>query len=119
MAFAEREVGMDNGIRIRQIIFERLMERGDNKKNWEMLCCSNKPLVPFIGAGISAWCYPTWDGLLKKVVEENFSEICADVVGRALCCTEKPKFAEKENMQDKFYWMEEIAECIFDDEEVS
>jgi len=110
---------MDNGIRIRQIIFERLMERGENRKNWEMLCCSNKPLVPFIGAGISAWCYPTWDGLLKKVVEENFSEVCADVVGRALRCKEKPRFAiddeENETKQRDFYWMEEIAECIFDD----
>ena len=77
---------MNNGIRVRQIIFEGIMEKGENRKNWEMLCCSGKPLVPFIGAGISAWCYPTWNALLKKVVEENFPEKCADVVARALHC---------------------------------
>lgn len=99
------------------------MEKGENRKNWEMLCCSGKPLVPFIGAGISAWCYPTWNALLKKVVEENFPEKCADVVARALHCKSKPIFDSNEEknkeIQEKFYWMEEIAECIFDDDEES
>ncbi len=114
---------MNNGIRVRQIIFEGLMKKGENEKNWEMLCCSNKPLVPFIGAGISAWCYPTWNALLKEVVEENFPEKCADVVTRALDCKEKPVFdsdeEKNEEIQKNFYWMEEIAECIFDDDEKS
>lgn len=113
---------MNNGIRVRQIIFEELMKKqlGDNERNWEMLCCSNKPLVPFIGAGISAWCYPTWTGLLKKVVGDIYPEKCLDVVTRALSCKKKPTFEENnEEKQKNFYWMEEIAECIFDDSEKS
>ena len=92
---------MNNGIRVRQIIFEGLMKKGENEKNWEMLCCSNKPLVPFIGAGISAWCYPTWNALLKEVVEENFPEKCADVVTRALDCKEKPVFDSDEEKNEE------------------
>ena len=42
---------MESGIKIRKQIFEKLMKKNNNKKNWEMLCCSDKPLVPFIGAG--------------------------------------------------------------------
>lgn len=114
---------MNNGIRVRQIIFEGIMKKGENRKNWEMLCCANKPLVPFIGAGISAWRYPTWNTLLNIVVKGNFPEKCADVVARALNCKEKPVFdldeGKNKEIQDKFYWMEEIAECIFNDDEES
>lgn len=61
---------MDNGLKVRQILFEGLLADGDNRENWEKLCCSNRPLVPFFGAGISAWCYPTWNNLLKDIVEK-------------------------------------------------
>lgn len=60
---------MENGIRIRNIIFDQLMTNYRcNRKHWEMLCSSDKPLVPFIGAGISAWCFPTWNDLLINIV---------------------------------------------------
>ena len=83
---------MEENIRTRKRIFEKILmlEGTDNKRNWEMLCSSGKSLVPFIGAGISAWCYPTWDSLLKGVVEDFFSKKCADVVSDALSCCEKP-----------------------------
>ena len=41
---------MDNGLKVRQILFESLLEEGNNKEHWEKLCCSNRPLVPFVGA---------------------------------------------------------------------
>ena len=41
---------MDNGLKVRQILFESLLEEGNNKENWEKLWCSNRPLVPFVGA---------------------------------------------------------------------
>ncbi len=122
---------MESGIRIRKIIFEKMMEKHDNEKNWEMLCCSEKPLVPFIGAGISAWCYPVWDDLLTEIVEENFSEECADIVRKALKEEKNPDVEYMEPEPDGkasgqaegkgkvFHWMEEIAECIFDDDEKS
>lgn len=109
---------MGNGIWIRKIIFEQLMKDDGNRRNWEMLCCSNKPLVPFIGAGISAWCYPTWNKLLIGTVKEKFSGPCAEIVKRALECGEKPNFGDSEEQKQKqkdFHWMEEIAECIFDE----
>lgn len=104
---------MEENIRTRKRIFEKILtlEGTDNKKNWEMLCSSEKSLVPFIGAGISAWCYPTWDSLLKGIVEEFFSKKCADVVSDALNCRENP---DVKNQSD-FHWMEEIAECIFEE----
>ena len=104
---------MEENIRTRKRIFEKILmlEGTDNKRNWEMLCSSGKSLVPFIGAGISAWCYPTWDSLLKGVVEDFFSKKCADVVSDALSCCEKP---DVKNQKD-FHWMEEIAECIFEE----
>jgi len=105
---------MENGIRIRKIIFEQLMKEDGNRKNWEMLCSSDKPLVPFIGAGISAWCYPTWNDLLIKTVEEKFSEPCAEIVRRALECKGTPNIEDDEKKKN-FHWMEEIAECIFDE----
>lgn len=75
---------MESNIQVRSIIFEKLMKIERNQRNWEMLCSSDKPLVPFIGAGISAWCYQTWDSLLKEVVKENFSEECSKIVVEAL-----------------------------------
>lgn len=103
---------MEDGIRVRKIIFDQLMAKNNhNKRNWEMLCCSGRPLVPFIGAGVSAWCYLTWGELLKKVVEDNFSSTCAEIVDRALMCEDLPHLKA---CPEKFYWMEEIAECIFD-----
>lgn len=104
---------MENNIRVRTNIFNKLMEIEENHRNWEMLCSSDKPLVPFIGAGISAWCYPMWDTLLKDVVKKNFSEECAKIVAVALQGWEtKPDIAPED-----FHWMEEIAEYIFDDNE--
>lgn len=120
---------MESGIKIRKQIFEKLMKKNNNKKNWEMLCCSDKPLVPFIGAGISAWCYPEWEQLLIDIAEKIFSEECADAVRNALKCTKNPKvdYVEQEEgnkkadgqgkaAQKPFHWMEEIAECMFDDD---
>ena len=104
---------MENNIRVRTDTFEKLMEIEENRRNWEMLCSSDKPLVPFIGAGISAWCYPMWNALLQDVVKENFSEECAKIVAAALQSWEdKPDIAPED-----FHWMEEIAEYIFDDDE--
>lgn len=40
---------MQNVLKVRKNIFDKMLEYGDNRKNWEMLCCSDKPLVPFIG----------------------------------------------------------------------
>lgn len=112
---------MDSNIQVRSIIFEKLMKIERNQRNWEMLCSSDKPLVPFIGAGISAWCYQTWDSLLKEVVKENFSEECSKIVVEALQHWEhKPEVKEKQEQekgQEVFRWMEEIAEYIFDDDE--
>ena len=81
---------MDNTLKIRQKSFDKLLNRGQrkNEKNWEMLCSSQFPLVPFIGAGMSAWCYKTWSRLLKDIVAENYSAMCADIVDKALNCTE-------------------------------
>ena len=107
---------MESNIGVRTRIFKSLMEIEENYKNWEMLCSSDRPLVPFIGAGISAWCYYTWDSLLEKVVRENFSKECSKVVVEALKCWEDKPDIEKEDLQD-FRWMEEIAEYIFDDDE--
>lgn len=109
---------MENAIKLRKRLFEEMMQKEKdpkNRENWEKLCCARTPLVPFIGAGISAWCYPMWNDLLKKVVKDNFSDSCASVVEKALGCRQKP-FVEEE---DQFHWMEEIAECIFDDPEQS
>lgn len=109
---------MENGIRIRNIIFEQLMTKHKcNRKHWEMLCSSDKPLVPFIGAGISAWCFPTWNDLLIKIVREKFSEDSAEIVKKALNCKVQPNVISKD--KKPFYWMEEIAECIFDYDEKS
>lgn len=105
---------MENTIKFRKQIFEEMMREDKdpkNRENWEKLCCSQTPLVPFIGAGVSAWCYPMWNELLKEVVKDNFSDSCAAAVEKALECRQKP-FVEEE---DKFHWMEEIAECIFND----
>jgi len=103
---------MDNGLRVRQILFENLLNEPGNRENWEKLCCSDTPLVPFVGAGISAWCYPTWDNLLKDIVEEVYSSQCSEIVQQALSCDEKPNVEHG----DKFHWMEEIAECIFEED---
>ena len=103
---------MENGIRIRKTIFDRLMEDSGNRITWEMLCSSDKPLVPFMGAGISAWCYPTWNELLIGTVKEKFSQPCAEFVEKALGCIDIPDLENKEN-EKNFHWMEEIAECIF------
>lgn len=65
---------MQNGLRMRKQIFEELLELENNKQNWEMLCSSSRPLVPFMGAGISAWCFPTWKNLLTNIVSEHYSE---------------------------------------------
>ena len=112
---------MKNGLKKRKELFEKLLDmefdstlEGKRKQNniyWEMLCCSSKPLVPFVGAGVSAWCYETWKGLLKTITKEIFSEKCLNIVNEALKCEEKPYV---ENIGE-FYWMEEIAECIFEE----
>lgn len=114
---------MESNIRVRSDAFDSLMVIEQNERNWEMLCSSDKPLVPFIGAGISAWCYKTWDSLLKDVVEENFSEECSKIVVEALQHWEhKPDVEQKQAQEQRpegeaFRWMEEIAEYIFDDDE--
>ncbi len=109
---------MENIIWVRSNIFDQLMEDEESHKNWEMLCSIDKPLVPFIGAGISSWCYPMWDDLLKDVVRKNFSEECSRIVVKALqrCRNSKYKPSVEEN-NGAFRWMEEIAEYIFDDDE--
>lgn len=101
---------MQDGLRMRKNIFEELLELEDNKQNWEMLCSSSLPLVPFMGAGMSAWCFPTWKRLLSNIVTEHYSEKCAAIVEKALECADLPHVSN----QDSFHWMEEIAECIFD-----
>lgn len=101
---------MQDGLRMRKNIFEELLELEDNKQNWEKLCSSTLPLVPFMGAGISAWCFPTWKKLLTNIVTEHYSEKCAAIVEKALECQELPNVTN----QNSFHWMEEIAECIFD-----
>lgn len=105
---------MDNGLKVRQILFESLLDEEDNRKNWEKLCCSRRPLVPFVGAGISAWCYPTWNNLLKSIVEKVYSPQCAEIVQEALACEKNPELEIKAGAKDTFRWMEEIAECIFE-----
>lgn len=105
---------MDNGLRVRQILFESLLDEGDNRKNWEKLCCSRRPLVPFVGAGISAWCYPTWNNLLKSIVEKVYSPQGAEIVQEALACKNNPELEASVGTRDTFRWMEEIAECIFE-----
>lgn len=109
---------MDNTLKIRQKSFEELLKcgGGENEKNWEKLCSSEFPLVPFFGAGMSAWCYKTWNNLLKDIVAETYSPKCADIVAEAMECDKKPKFEDGVNEED-FHWMEEIAECIFDEDE--
>lgn len=106
--------------KIRNSIFEALLEKGKNRKNWEMLCCSEKPLVPFIGAGMSAWCYrTTWEGLLEKIVAENYSQKCVEIVRKALEYNrEGEPGVSNTAYKKKFYWMEEIAECIFEVDKV-
>lgn len=74
-----------------------------------MLCCSDKPLVPFIGADISKWCYPLWRELLIGIVREVYSDKCAEFVEEARECTKNPKVRHEE----EFLWTKEIAECIF------
>lgn len=109
---------MENAIKLRKQIFEEMMREDKdpkNRENWEKLCCAKTPLVPFIGAGVSAWCYPMWNDLLKSVVRDNFSDSCVAAVEKALKCRQKP-FVEDEG---KFHWMEEIAECVFNDKEPS
>lgn len=115
---------MNKGLKIRTKIFEELLTKGENRRNWEMLCCSNLPLVPFIGAGMSAWRYPTWNELLTGIVEKHYPDICSAIARDALeyAYTGKtPLFQNSEQSSSpiKFYWMEEIAECIFDDSEKS
>ena len=113
---------MEDNIRNRAKAFSNLIADGKNKRNWELLCSNDKPLIPFIGAGISSWCYPMWDKLLKNVVEKNFSAECAKIVSKALRCGkngEKPSikddaFEDAEKEKEVFRWMEEIAEYIFD-----
>lgn len=102
---------MQNVLKVRKTIFEKMLEDEDNRKNWEMLCCSEKPFVPFIGAGISAWCYPMWKQLLVDIVRETYSDKCAEYVSKAWDCVDNP---EVTNLDD-FLWTEEIAECIFDE----
>lgn len=114
---------MADNIRIRSEAFADLIANDKNKRNWELLCSTDKPLVPFIGAGISSWCYPMWDELLKDVVEKNFSPECAKIVSKALQCAgegykpELKKEATEDAEEEVFRWMEEIAEYIFDIEE--
>ena len=112
---------MDNGLKIRTMIFNDILKEGQNKRNWEMLCSLDKPWIPFVGAGISAWCYPTWNNLLKDIVSEIYGGTEADIVAEALETAAKlqeTNGATDSNTKggDKFYWMEEIAECIFDDD---
>lgn len=86
---------MGNGLKNRKQLFEKLLNidlDGENNKKekqnntyWEMLCCASKPLVPFIGAGISAWCYKTWKGLLESITKEIFPEKCFDQVFNIIC----------------------------------
>ena len=118
---------MEDNIRIRAQAFSNLIRRDKNKRNWELLCSSDKPLVPFVGAGISSWCYPMWDELLEDVVKKNFSPDCAKIVGKALRCGRdgnKPSIRveaveDTEGEKEVFRWMEEIAEYIFDTDEIS
>lgn len=121
---------MESGFKEREHAFKKLMERENNEANWEKLCCADKPLVPFMGAGTSAWCYPLWNRLLEDIVKETYSQKCAEIVKKALECSKKALKKDREglkNGQDKeqgevsqdageFPWMEEIAECIFNKE---
>lgn len=106
---------MEEGFKVRRRIFERIMEKEDNKVNWERLCCADKPLVPFMGAGTSAWCYPLWNTLLEQIVEETYSKECVELVKRALECSKK-RTTKCKDSDEEFPWMEEIAECIFNDD---
>lgn len=105
---------MNAGVKVRQILFESLLDDGDNRKNWEKLCSSRRPLVPYVGAGISAWCYPTWNALLQTIVEKIYSPECAEIVQEALLCENNPKLEDIAGTGHTFRWTEEIAECIFD-----
>ena len=109
---------MNDSLKVRHKCFEELLKLGEktNEKNWEMLCSSKFPLVPFFGAGISAWCYKTWGNLLRDIVSEIYSGMCAQIVNDAINCKEKPIFEDK-TVTKEFHWMEEIAECIFDEQE--
>lgn len=106
---------MESSIRVRKMIFDELMEVGNNREHWEMLCCSEKPLVPFIGAGLSAWCYPTWGNLLMEIAAQAFSQKCAGIVKQALALQKNERKPHIRNVS-KFHWMEEIAECMFGDD---
>lgn len=89
----------------RELIFEKiLMERGNNRLYWEMLCSTKLPLVPFIGAGLSAWRYPTWNKLLLDIGKKVYQ-------GNGFSCIE-------EAMKDGIS-MDEIAECIFNNKDMT
>ena len=77
---------MNDSLKVRHKCFEELLKLGEktNEKNWEMLCSSKFPLVPFFGAGISAWCYKTWGNLLRDIVSEIYSGMCAQIVNDAI-----------------------------------
>lgn len=111
---------MEEGFKVRNRVFEKLMDIENNRVNWEMLCCADKPLVPFMGAGTSAWCYPLWDQLLENIVEKTYSKKCAKIVRDALECAKNETNRRIEGLEkndndeeEEFSWMEEIAECIF------
>ena len=104
---------MQDVLKARKHMFDKMLEYADNRKNWEMLCCSDKPFVPFIGAGVSAWCYPVWKQLLVDIVREIYSDQCVEYVNDAWECKDNPNV----DHSDEFLWTEEIAECIFDKEE--
>lgn len=110
---------MEEGFKARNRVFEKLMDIENNKVNWERLCCANKPLVPFMGAGTSAWCYPMWNQLLENIVEETYSKKCAEIVKTALECSKNDSKKEDSNDAKEFPWMEEIAECIFNSDRKS
>src|SRR5699024_1938906 len=103
---------MDNTLKITQKCFDKLLNHGQRKNeiNCVMLCSSQFPLVPLIGAGMSAWCYKTWSRLLKDIVAENYSAMCADIVDKALNCTEKPDFKDASN-KSNFHWKIGRASC--------
>ena len=58
--------------------FQSVMGYEDNKKNFDLLVerytigqeKNDMSIVPFIGAGLSAFCYPTWSNVLKQLINE-------------------------------------------------
>lgn len=58
--------------------FEELMKIGKNKDNFDLLIReyqngkekNDMTVIPFIGAGLSAFCYPTWKNVLQQLIDQ-------------------------------------------------